>query len=63
MWRDIALANRAQLSRVLGEVTTDLERLRSLLDAGDAIALEKFFTVAKQRRDAWGNQRSSASPE
>ncbi|HVY71245.1 MAG TPA: prephenate dehydrogenase, partial [Verrucomicrobiae bacterium] len=58
MWRDIALANRAQLSRVLGEVTADLERLRSLLDAGDAIALEKFFTVAKQRRDAWGNQRS-----
>lgn len=51
MWRDIALANRRHLSRVLGVFIEDLSEFRHALDAGDATALEEFFRQAKTRRD------------
>ncbi len=61
MWRDIATANRAALSRVLDVFVHDLAEFRELLDAGDPAALEAFFAEAKSRRDAWipKNQASS----
>lgn len=63
MWRDIALANAAQLSAVLGVFVEDLQKLRRAIEGGDADAVEKFFVNAKQRRDAWNAQLSSPSPE
>jgi prephenate dehydrogenase len=53
MWRDIALANRQKLARVLGVFIEDLQELQLALERADAKAVEEFFEVAKQRRDAW----------
>jgi prephenate dehydrogenase len=53
MWRDIALANRAALSRVLEVFIQDLGEFQNLLAEGDPAALEGFFREAKARRDAW----------
>jgi cyclohexadieny/prephenate dehydrogenase len=63
MWRDIAVANRAQLAQTLGVFIDDLQRLRTAVEAGDTRALETFFTEAKKRRDAWCGQAASPSPE
>jgi prephenate dehydrogenase len=59
MWRDIALANRQPLSQALTELTEQLQQLQRAVDAGDAAAIEKFFTTAKQRRDGWCGQSAS----
>jgi prephenate dehydrogenase len=53
MWRDIALANRRHLSRVLGVFLEDLSEFRRALDEGNAAWVEEFFANAKSRRDAW----------
>ena len=63
MWRDIAVANRVELSKALDTFIADLQKLRRALDANDARALEEFFTLAKQRRDAWCAGSASPSPE
>ena len=51
LWRDIALANRRHLSRVLGVFIEDLSEFRHALDSGDASSIEDFFRWAKTRRD------------
>jgi len=53
MWRDIAMANREKLARILGVFIEDLDEFRRALEAGDAAAVEEYFVKAKQRRDAW----------
>ena len=53
MWRDIALANRENLSRVISAFIGGLEEFRQALDKGDAQAIEQFFVQGKQRRDQW----------
>ncbi len=63
MWRDIAVANREQLARALGVFIGDLQKLQGAIAAGDAEAVEKFFTTAKLRRDEWSAQAASPSPE
>jgi prephenate dehydrogenase len=63
MWRDIAVANRVELSKSLDVFINDLQQLRRALEANDARALEYFFTLAKQRRDAWCAGGASPSPE
>ena len=59
MWRDIALANHKNLSRVLGVFIEDLQEFQHALDHGDTRAIEEFFNQAKQRRDAWCGQGTS----
>jgi prephenate dehydrogenase len=61
MWRDIALANREKLARVLGVFIEDLREFQLALERGDAKAIEEFFETAKLRRDAWVS--GNASPE
>jgi prephenate dehydrogenase len=61
MWRDIAMANSKNLSRVLGVFIEDLQEFRLALDNGDIKAVEEFFEKAKQRRDEWIG--SGTSPE
>jgi prephenate dehydrogenase len=63
MWRDIALANRQNLARVLGVFIEDLQEFQRSLDDGDSKAIEEFFEKAKQRRDEWSGQAVSPSPE
>lgn len=63
MWRDIALANRRNLSRVISHFIDDLHALQRAIDGEDAQALDEFLSKAKQRRDQWRSQNASPSPE
>lgn len=63
MWRDIAMANRKNLARVLGVFIEDLQEFRIALEKVDLKAIEEFFEVAKHRRDQWCSQTASPSPE
>jgi prephenate dehydrogenase len=59
MWRDIAVANREHLGRVLGVFIEDLQEFRLALENGDVAAIEEFFEKARQRRDKWCGQGNS----
>jgi prephenate dehydrogenase len=61
MWRDIAMANRKNLGRVLGVFIEDLQEFSLALEKEDVKAVEEFFEKAKQRRDSWCGP--SGSPE
>ncbi|HSH94257.1 MAG TPA: prephenate dehydrogenase/arogenate dehydrogenase family protein [Roseimicrobium sp.] len=63
MWRDISLANRKNLARVLGVFIEDLQEFQLALEQGDAKSIEEFFVNAKKRRDAWVSQSSSSPAE
>ena len=52
MWRDIALTNRDAILETVDFFAGYLARLRSMVEAGDASALESFFLNSKQKRDA-----------
>jgi prephenate dehydrogenase len=61
MWRDIALANSANLSRVLGVFIDDLREFQHALESGNSAVIEEFFRHAKERRDAWRGPQGAAS--
>lgn len=63
MWRDIALANRDNLSLSLKAFLADLENFRRALKKKDARAVLQFFEAAKARRDRWSAKAPSPSPE
>jgi prephenate dehydrogenase len=63
MWRDIALANRQNLARVLGVFIEDLQEFQWALERQDVTAIEEFFAKAKQRRDHWQAQAAPPPPE
>jgi prephenate dehydrogenase len=63
MWRDIALANRKNLSRATDAFVTELKKFQSALRAGDAKTVEKIFATAKQRRDSWCAKATTISSE
>lgn len=63
MWRDIALANRQNLARVLGVFIEDLQELQLALERADTNVIAEFFETAKHRRDQWCSQNASPSPE
>jgi len=53
MWRDICLANRKALLAELGRYQGELERVRRMLERGDARALEALFAGAREARERW----------
>ena len=53
MWRDIALANRKNLSRSVTAFVAELKKFQGALNRGDIEAVETFYTMAKSRRDDW----------
>ncbi len=63
MWRDICMANRKNLARVLGVFIEDLQEFQHALENGDAKSIDEFFSKAKERRDAWYANGASPSPE
>jgi prephenate dehydrogenase len=63
MWRDIALANRRNLSRALEKFTDGLQDFRHALKSGDGEAVSKFFAQARERRNLWSKGAGSPSPE
>jgi prephenate dehydrogenase len=62
MWRDICLANRENLARVLGVFVEDLQEFQIALHNNDTRAIEEFFIQAKERRDRWSGGAGN-SPE
>jgi prephenate dehydrogenase len=63
MWRDVALANRKNLGRVLGVFVADLQEFQLALEREDVAAIEEFFTKAQQRREQWRAHSATMSPE
>jgi len=63
MWRDIALANRKNLSQAVDAFVAELKKFQVALKRGDAKAVEKIFATAKQRRDGWCVKPTSDSTE
>ena len=63
MWRDIALANRKNISRSVDAFVAELKKFQTVLKKSDADAVEKFFATAKLRRDKWCAGCASPSPE
>jgi prephenate dehydrogenase len=63
MWRDISLANRKNLGRVLGVFIEDLQEFQLALEREDIEAVEEFFTKARQRREQWHAHAAGMSPE
>jgi prephenate dehydrogenase len=63
MWRDIALANRRNLSRELGALAKELLAVKAKLERGDAKGVERFLATARERRDAWAAQATAFSTE
>jgi prephenate dehydrogenase len=63
MWRDIALANRQNVSQALEMFTDGLQDFRRALERGDAQAVTKFFEQARNRRELWSKRAGSPSPE
>lgn len=53
MWRDICIANRDALLAEVARYSAQLGLMEKLLQAGDARALEKLFTEARDARDRW----------
>jgi len=63
MWRDIALANRKNLSQSVDAFVTELKKFQDALKRGDAKGVETIFATAKQRRDHWCTNGASTSSE
>jgi prephenate dehydrogenase len=63
MWRDIALANRKNVSQSVDVFVGELKRFQSALKKGDSKAVKNFFATAKARRDNWCACLASTSSE
>lgn len=55
MWRDITLANRAQLLIELDAYLKEIELIRDLVDKADGKGLENIYANAQQARMNWLN--------
>lgn len=58
MWRDICLANRAEICQALEELRQELATVQHCVETGDAANLEAFFTRAKAVREAMTNDQA-----
>jgi len=63
MWRDIALANRQNLTRSVEDFIRELQTFKRALRANREEEIARFFEKAKQRRDLWSSKAASPSPE
>ena len=53
MWRDICVANSDQLLKEVLRFSSELEKIKKLLETKDAAALEKLFSDARAARERW----------
>jgi prephenate dehydrogenase len=63
MWRDIALANRKNISRSVDAFVLELKKFQIAMKRNDAKAVSQFFATAKARRDNWCAGLFSTSSE
>jgi prephenate dehydrogenase len=61
MWRDIALANRKNLSQSVDAFISELHKFQRGLKKSDATAILGFLETAKTRRDNWCASAISSS--
>ena len=57
MWRDICIANRKALLAEVKRYGQGIERVRKMLERGDAAALEALFARARSARARWLKNR------
>ena len=57
MWRDICVANRKALLAEIARYRRVLDKLRGMLERGDARALEALFSGARDARNRWIRDR------
>ena len=57
MWRDICIANRKALLAEVKRYGQGLDRVRKMLERGDAAALEALFARARGARERWLKNR------
>jgi prephenate dehydrogenase len=57
MWRDICIANRKALLAEVKRYGQGIERVRKMLERGDAAALEALFARARSARGRWLKNR------
>lgn len=50
IWRDIVQSNRAAIARELRVLAEETERVLSLIEAGDIVAVEEFLSKTRQTR-------------
>ncbi len=53
MWRDICVANREALTRLLDDYIDELGAARAAIDSGDGVALAEMFERARAARGRW----------
>jgi prephenate dehydrogenase len=53
MWRDICVANSDQLLKEVSSFSSELEKIKKLLQTRDAASLEKLFAEARAARRKW----------
>ena len=53
MWRDICIANKVALSRMISNFATELQALADSVEQGDGERLLEIFQRAKEARDAY----------
>jgi prephenate dehydrogenase len=53
MWRDICIANKVALSRMIGNFASELHALADSVEQGDGERLLEIFQRAKEARDAY----------
>jgi prephenate dehydrogenase len=63
MWRDIALANRKNLSRSLDAFISELQKFQRALKNSEVKAIANLFETAKSRRDNWCVKAGAISSE
>ncbi len=57
MWREIIMTNRRAVLSALDAADEGIMRLRDLVEAGDAEAIERYLAAAKNRRDQLLSER------
>ena len=55
IWRDVCLSNRAAVLDALHGFRDELAVIEAAVDAGDAAAIEAFFTAGAQAKRDWGS--------
>lgn len=60
MWRDVCIANRAELLRELATYRHELERIEELLVQSDGEGLQRLFERARAAREGWLRGRGEA---
>jgi prephenate dehydrogenase len=63
MWRDIAVMNRGEINKALGQFIRELQNVQTLLRSGNAPKIHELLANAKARRDTWLSGCVSPSPE